>query len=506
MPNEQEEFNERSRRYDETSTPKPDPTELTTEALRDAIGSLRTLIDQRITATESLFGAQLMAGTQGGMAMRELLEREGNARWIDYQNSHLALKELFASQIADLREVLNERYATQCVSADTPVLCTDLIWRPAGDLLVGDELIAFEEEADSSLPRIGRRFCRSVVTANSLKRDSLLRVTTTHGSVRCNRDHPFLAKTRREGWRWIRAEDLTMGAKVLSALDVWEQDRSFEAGWLSGFMDGEGCMRFDPNNNGRARISVNQVMGPTADLMMDIFKKRFPYVKVYSQRPSHEDRWKPIVKLQLDRRSDIMRLLGSVRPQRLLINADRVWENFPMRANERGAIVTSVESVGTGMIASLSTSTKTYIAGGFAMHNTKALDAAFLAQQAAVATSFDASEKAMAAALLAAKEAVEKANVATEKRFDGVTEQLGTQNQSMQQLMPRAEAASRLTDLDRRVSEVKSIADKGFTGVDVRHDEKVDSRDSGRASIAIVVAGASVLLTVILTILRVTGH
>jgi hypothetical protein len=136
---------------------------------------------------------------------------------------------------------------------------------------------------------------------------------------------------------------------------------------------------------------------------------------------------------------------------------------------------------------------------------TKALDAAFVAQQAAVATSFDASEKAMAAALLAAKEAVEKANVATEKRFDAVNELVGQLNQATGLLIPRAEAEARIGDLDRRVGDIKSIIDKGFTGVDVRHEgsgELLNMRADSRGTWALVVAGVSVLLTLILTILN----
>lgn len=99
MASEQEQFDERSRK-DQNSTPKPDPTALTSEALKDAIVSLRTLIDQRINATEQLFEQKIASGVQGG----------------------LAFKELFASQVADLREVLNERYATQTKALDAAFL------------------------------------------------------------------------------------------------------------------------------------------------------------------------------------------------------------------------------------------------------------------------------------------------------------------------------------------------------------------------------------------------
>jgi hypothetical protein len=140
---------------------------------------------------------------------------------------------------------------------------------------------------------------------------------------------------------------------------------------------------------------------------------------------------------------------------------------------------------------------------------TKALDAAFVAQQAAVATSFDASEKAMAAALLAAKEAVEKANVAAEKRFDALNELVSQANSSANLLLPRAEAEARISALDARLTDIKGIVDRGFTGMDVRRDASMEGSASGlagrnesRGTWALVIAGVSVLLTLILTILN----
>jgi hypothetical protein len=79
MPTEQQDFNERSR-DNGISTPKPDPTDLT----REAVAALRALLDQRISATEALFAQQIASGTQGG----------------------LALKELFTAQLEDLKQYI----------------------------------------------------------------------------------------------------------------------------------------------------------------------------------------------------------------------------------------------------------------------------------------------------------------------------------------------------------------------------------------------------------------
>jgi len=80
--------------------PVPDPTVLTTEALLREIAALRTLIDQRISATEQLFETKIQLGREGGMALKELVE----------------------TKFGDLRELLNERYATQTKALDAAFL------------------------------------------------------------------------------------------------------------------------------------------------------------------------------------------------------------------------------------------------------------------------------------------------------------------------------------------------------------------------------------------------
>jgi hypothetical protein len=75
---------------------------------------------------------------------------------------------------------------------------------------------------------------------------------------------------------------------------------------------------------------------------------------------------------------------------------------------------------------------------------TKALDAALLAQQTAVQ-----------AALTAAEKAVTKAEVAAEKRFDAVNEFRQAYQDIIREQMPRAEAEQRLAGLAEKVDDLK---------------------------------------------------
>jgi hypothetical protein len=272
----------------------------------------------------------------------------------------------------------------ECVSIDTPILCADLVWRPAGDLQVGDELIACDEDAPT---RHGRRFRRAVVTANASHEDALLHVTTTHGDVRCNAQHPWLvlpisAQRRGTGWRWVRASDLKHGDKVMRAADLWTPDHSWEAGWLAGMYDGEGCLSYAKQSNTSVRnregsetsylgvhLTLSQREGDTATRIHMALERLLVSLCIHRRPAGKYRHTQPFFHFIVTRRAEVLRILGTIRPPRLLLRSDGVWDGRPINGNHRETTVVSVESAGAGMIAALSTSTRTYIAGGFAMHN-----------------------------------------------------------------------------------------------------------------------------------------
>lgn len=212
-----------------------------------------------------------------------------------------------------------------CVEASTPVLCADFTWRPAGDLLPGDRLIAFDENSTGTGMK-SRRFRTAEVTFNEVREDDLYRVTTSRGDVLTNAEHPWLAQRMRGSandrlLRWIATKDLRPDDLVVHVVEPWEQDMSWESGWLAGFLDGEGT------------LAQNQAI-------------------------THRFR-------------EVIRLLGTVRPERLIEAGGPFWEGVSLGCKDSRATVISVAPAGRGPIASLATSTRTYIAAGFAMHNTQ---------------------------------------------------------------------------------------------------------------------------------------
>jgi hypothetical protein len=255
-----------------------------------------------------------------------------------------------------------------CVSADTLILCADLQWRCAGDLKEGDELIAFE---DNPTEWWGRKFCKSTVIHNKVVQDALLAVHTPMGTVRCNHDHPWLVHRRANqdslSNRWVRACDLSPGYEAWWFGSPWSVERSWEAGWLAGMYDGEGCLSIDPART--TMLAVAQRESETAEALIRTISARTPGASVI-RRPGRTESHADMVQVQITSRWESLRVLGSIRPPRLLARADQMWEGGSANRSRSLVPIDMVEDVGTGVIASLETSSKTYIAAGFAMHNT----------------------------------------------------------------------------------------------------------------------------------------
>lgn len=270
-----------------------------------------------------------------------------------------------------------------CVEEHTPILCADLVWRPAGELKVGEELVAFDVDTAHGNIKHRRRFCSSMVTSNRIFEDDLYEVRVITGeTVLCNAEHLWLA-TRPHGpmpgrfnGEWCKASDLLPGDEVYKIIDPWEVDKSYDAGWLAGFLDGEGCLSIEKTNNGSpvptARLTVTQKPGLTAERMKKLMTERCPGAKVSLWEHVDQPKWQDNERVRLNQLGEIMSLLGSIRPTRLLEGGGRFWEGRSIVG--KGGLkkeVVSINKVGRGNLSALSTSSKTYIASGFAMHNTQ---------------------------------------------------------------------------------------------------------------------------------------
>jgi DNA polymerase I-like protein with 3'-5' exonuclease and polymerase domains len=257
-----------------------------------------------------------------------------------------------------------------CPAPDVRLLTRDLRWVAAGDLRPGDQLWTVDEHLnDEQTTGRGRarRYRPGEVVRSFLTIKERVRVNLETGeSVICSDDHPWLA-ARKNGkfkQRWVRARDLTDEWSVRRCFSPWSAEDTREAGWLAGFLDGEGNI-----GGGKCRrggVSATQVVGPTADRMVEALK-RYGTVSVDRQhRAPHQERITARLLHGLGP-ANTAEFLGRVRPERLIRNFDLTGGV----AFGNLVKVVSVEPLGPGEIQSIETTTHTYIGEGFPMHNTQ---------------------------------------------------------------------------------------------------------------------------------------
>lgn len=248
-----------------------------------------------------------------------------------------------------------------CVEASTPVLTDDLRWVEAGSLQRGDGLWAFTDERVNA-GKGGRRWQRSVVEHNELKAAETMRIEMESGRIIvCTPDHPLLARRTSGGRKsveggtiWVEAVNIRPGDTLPRYLDTWSEDRDREAGWFAGLLDGEGCL------SEGTRLSFAQKEGVVAERARRFMRSR-------SIKWNEDPRPAAIQFAILGDMAEIARILGTIRPVRLLPKFTPNELQTPKAKRDR---VVSVESVGQRVIASLTTSSGTFISDGYGSHNT----------------------------------------------------------------------------------------------------------------------------------------
>lgn len=263
----------------------------------------------------------------------------------------------------DYARILQGRSNYACVTAETPVLTSDLRWVPAGDLHEGDELYALDEHR----PAYGhpRHYRHSVVLSNKVEVRDVVRVVLETGEeLICTPDHPWLSVNKTSGEvnrtaEWRQANSGNLGY-LPRYMDVWEAENTFEAGWLSGMLDGEGCYSTQDRSES-GRLGFWQKAGPAYDRFVLGMKERGFEL---CEQPERDTGVKGAN--LAGGHSERLKLLGVIRPERLIPKM-----SFPALYCKEYVKVVRVEPAGRQPVALLGTSTKTFFAAGFAAHNTQ---------------------------------------------------------------------------------------------------------------------------------------
>jgi len=258
-----------------------------------------------------------------------------------------------------------------------------LRWVCAGDLKVGDDLIGFDEhpvEIGSAGNR-QRRIRPSKVTFTSSPKRKIIRLEMSDGStVRSSCEHPWLVATKASrNQKWLTAEeisnDLSLGRKryMHKFFDPWKEINSRDAGWLSGVYDGEGSLSAKKSQG--IHISISQKEG----LVLNEIKKQLNNFN-YKFGVYHNTKSSGVMCVQIQGGIfELMRILGSIRPIRLLdkfesrlLSGDM---NKQLQNNSKlRPLVEIIKAYDEGYeyVAGLETSTKTYFCEGYGSHNSVA--------------------------------------------------------------------------------------------------------------------------------------
>jgi hypothetical protein len=275
-----------------------------------------------------------------------------------------------------------------CPTPEQRILTDDLRWIPAGDLQLGDGLIGFDEYPVKVSDSVSRRHVKQArVTHFQPVRRRVIRLELSDGSsVRSSAEHPWLIATKQSrNTKWRTAEqiyrDLKDGRKrwLHRFFDVWaEPPQTREVGWLAGIYDGEGSIGMRQRRG--TQISVAQKPG----LVLSEIERLLVSLGFDNHRRS-VDSQNGVVHLQLRGGfSESLRLLGTLRPLRLIENFQEALRNAEMRkrldSQTSRPQVVAAEDEGNRWCTGIETSTHTYVCEGFGAHNSVAQHSCLVAQ------------------------------------------------------------------------------------------------------------------------------
>jgi hypothetical protein len=256
-----------------------------------------------------------------------------------------------------------------CLSPYSLVLKADMSWVMADDLKVGDEIVGYDEEFMPDGKRSAYR--RATVEAVPRIVRPRVRIKTNIGYAESSSEHRYLVArslSRRDtdGSRhkrrcWVEAKDLVVGDEIVQIGAPWIPQYSYNAGWLAGIFDGEGYVA-------QGYVAFAQVEGLVLDKAKNIldalgFSYSLSVVDRKTDRPCYRVRINGGVYEQ-------MRLLGMIRPTRLLTQSGSVWEGHATWSkSSKHATVEEVEMLDEGEVIAITTSTATLIADGLLSHN-----------------------------------------------------------------------------------------------------------------------------------------
>ena len=285
-----------------------------------------------------------------------------------------------------------------CLTPDTLILMKDLKWKQLGELKEGEEIFAFDEENGGRANR--RRYRVGQITHIHREVRDVYEVTLENGDVvKTTADHKWLCRNRGPGYKWIETQDMWCNGKRLNGrcksgpkwgsisttvckiINVVHQEQSYEAGWIAGMLDADGhiCQQNIHDTDGTIRYGF-RVGIAQCEKYMDIcedIKKWLEYftgnhktcrqtMENIERRRTFKCQYQTWQFLITGSNIEKLQFLQRVRPHKIK-KVD--IEKLGYLKSQYDTKVSAIKYIGKQEIVVMETSTHTYIANGYAMHN-----------------------------------------------------------------------------------------------------------------------------------------
>lgn len=155
----------------------------------------------------------------------------------------------------------------RCTPAESPILMSDLSMKPIGEIAVGDQIVGFEIPPTPEGCAFARqRLVKTTVSEVHKYFAPVVKITLDSGAViRCTPDHKWFMRQRNDGRDCYSPATLRSSlSRVCPAhLPILNEADARDAGWLSGFFDGEGSVSLmkRPNYEPATKIVFYQGAG-----------------------------------------------------------------------------------------------------------------------------------------------------------------------------------------------------------------------------------------------------
>ena len=274
-----------------------------------------------------------------------------------------------------------------CVEENTPILTADLRWVPAKELKVGDELGAFEEGRKYGTPlhKSGfkqRKYTKAVVESVEIESRDCIEIELDNGEkLICTPDHLWLGKSKKsEMLHWRMACELEVGDRIPKWFNVWQTGKSYEEGWLGGFIEGEGSIKQGrPKMGSFCGIEICQRPTTTWQKCLNILKELGYQYTMPKTKKGGLGRGDCQYIDTLGGRNITLEIIGRLGVKRFIDKLN--WDELGQLRRQKNTIaehpeptVVAIREVGKRNIVKMQTSSRTFFAQGYGSHNCKRFD------------------------------------------------------------------------------------------------------------------------------------